>query len=103
MELHFTWINLIILFGAVQGLIFSIILLFNKKHPGAKFLSIFMFALAYNGFETFNWSSGLENYSPALGLFPFILIYTLGPAIYLYVSSLLLPEKEFTRKRVLLF
>ena len=60
MTLEFTWINLLILFGAFQGLIFGIILLFNKKHPGAKFLSVVMFTLAYNGIETFNWSAGLE-------------------------------------------
>ena len=37
MNLHFHWINLLILFGALQGLLFSAILVFNKTHPGAKF------------------------------------------------------------------
>lgn len=101
MQLHFTWINLLILFGAIQGLTFCITLLFNRKHPGARFLSILMLALAYNGFETFNWSSGLENYFIGLSLFPFILIYTVGPALYLYVSSLLFLEREFSQKEIL--
>jgi hypothetical protein len=58
MELDLHWINLLILFGALQGLIAGIILLFNRKHPGARFLSAFVPVLAYNGFETFNWSAG---------------------------------------------
>lgn len=57
-ELDLHWINLLILFGALQGLIAGIILLFNRKHPGARFLSAFVLVLAYNGFETFNWSAG---------------------------------------------
>lgn len=90
MELDFSLINLLILFGAVHGLIFSIILLFNKKHPGAKFLSAFMFVFAYNGFETFNWSSGLN--FMFFSLVPFIIIYAAGPSLYLYLRSLLRPE-----------
>jgi len=81
-------------------LIFSIILLFNNKHPGAKFLSAFMFALAYNGFETFNWSSGLDNYTVILHVSPFITIYAVGPSIYLYVTSLLNPERKLSRKTI---
>lgn len=98
--LDFNWINILILFGAVQGLIFGIILLFNKKHPGAKFLSVFMLALAYNGFETFNWSSGLE--TVYLRLYPFVLIYTIGPSLYFYVTSLLYPERRLPPKTIFL-
>jgi AraC-like DNA-binding protein len=99
MNLDFNWINLLILFGAVQGLIFAIILLFNKKHPGAGFLSLFMFVLAYNGFETFNWSSNLNFIF--FDIFSFILIYAAGPSLYLYVVSLLEPERKFSRKTIL--
>jgi AraC-like DNA-binding protein len=102
MELNLHWINLLILFGALQGLIFGIILLFNRKHPGARFLAFFMFVLAYNGFETFNWSSGLERYTFVLNIFPFVLIYGLGPSLYLYVKSLLHPDKKPSRKVVFL-
>ena len=100
MELDLNWINLLILFGALQGLIFGIILLFNRKHPGAKFLSVFMFVLAYNGFETFNWSSGLDNYTPILHFFPFVIIYAIGPSLYLYVTSLLNPERRLSNKTI---
>jgi AraC-like DNA-binding protein len=101
MKLDFNWINLLILFGAIQGLVFSIILLFNKRHPGAIFLSVFMFALAYNGFETFNWSSGLDKYYIFLHMFPFVIIYSVGPSLYLYVTSLLYPERRLSSKTIL--
>ncbi len=103
MDLDFSWINLLILFGALQGLIFGIILLTNKKHPGAGFLSVFMFALAYNGLETFNWSSKLGLYIFFFDLFPFVMIYTLGPSLYLYIQSLLDPERPLSMKEVLVW
>ena len=101
MELDYHCINLLVLFGALQGLLFSLILLFNKKHPGAKFLSIFMLVLAYNGFETFNWSAGLDRYIFFFDLFPFVLIYAIGPSLYLYVTTLLYPEKVLGTRNVL--
>ena len=99
-NLHFHWINLLILFGALQGLLFSVILFFNKTHPGAKFLSAFIFTLAYNGFETFNWSSGLDQYYLFFDMFGYVVIYALGPSMYLYVSSLLNPTKKFSKKTI---
>jgi AraC-like DNA-binding protein len=100
MKLDFSWINLLILFGAFQGLIFSIVLLFNRKHPGAKFLSVFMFVLAYNGFETFNWSGGLDQYIVFFELFSFVVIYALGPSLYLYITTLLYPDQRLSRKKI---
>ncbi|MEM8567841.1 MAG: hypothetical protein AAGF85_15370, partial [Bacteroidota bacterium] len=100
MDLEFHWINLLILFGALQGLVFGIILLFNKNHPGAKFLAGFMFILSYNGFETFNWSSGL--YSFVFDLFDFVWIYGFGPSLFFYVRSLLKPEQLPPVRKVIL-
>jgi AraC-like DNA-binding protein len=96
MNLNFHWINILILFGALQGLIFFIILLFNKKHPGARFLAALMFVLAYNGFETFNWSSGLNFIY--FDIFSFIIIFGVGPSLYLYVTTLLNPERVLSKK-----
>jgi hypothetical protein len=91
MDLEFSWINILILFGAVQALIFGIILLFNRRHPGARFLSAFIFVLSYNGFETFGWSSHFSDSFIFFDLFPFVLIFAIGPSLYLYVTSLLYP------------
>ena len=101
MELDLNWINLLILFGALHGLIFGTILVFTKRHPGAKFLAIFMFALAYNGFETFNWSSSLGKHIFFFDLFPFVMIYSTGPSIYLYVRSLTRPHDQLSKGEVL--
>jgi AraC-like DNA-binding protein len=99
-HLQLNWINLIILFGGLQGLAFSIVLLFNKKHPGAKFLSALIFVLAYNSFETFNWSSGLNlNF---FGLFPYVFIFGIGPSLFLYIQSVLYPEKHVKKINVLI-
>lgn len=95
----FHWINLLILFGALQALIFCVILLFQKKHPGARYLAAFIFVFAYNGFETFNWSSGL-NYI-FFDLFGFIVIYGLGPGLYLYISTLLYPDRKLPARKVI--
>ncbi|MEM1137047.1 MAG: helix-turn-helix domain-containing protein, partial [Bacteroidota bacterium] len=70
--------------------------------PGAKFLSFFMFVLAYNGFETFSWSAHLDNYIIFFDLFPFVTIYALGPSLYLYIQSLLYPEKRLNLRKTLI-
>ncbi|MEM9297398.1 MAG: helix-turn-helix domain-containing protein [Bacteroidota bacterium] len=101
MDLEFNWINILILFGALHGLIFVVILLFNKKHPGAKFLAAFMFILSYNGFETFNWSSGLDSF--VFDLFSFVWIYGFGPSLYLYVRALLKPDQPLSIRKALIY
>ncbi|MBY0434612.1 MAG: helix-turn-helix transcriptional regulator [Cyclobacteriaceae bacterium] len=100
MNLDLQLINLLIGLGALQGLIFGLILLFNRKHPGAVFLSIFMLTLAYNSFETFNWSSGLNLF--VTDLFPFVSIYLLGPSLFLYLSSLQYPERKISTRYIFL-
>jgi AraC-like DNA-binding protein len=99
-HLQLNWINLVILFGGLQGLVFSIVLLFNKKHPGTKFLSAMIFVLAYNSLETFNWSSALNLIF--FDDFSYILIFGIGPSLYLYVRSVLRPGEQVTKKRVLI-
>jgi AraC-like DNA-binding protein len=100
MNADLSLVNILILFGALQGLIFGLILLFNRKHPGAVFLSVFMLTLAYNSFETFNWSSGLNSFLTEL--YPFVFIYLLGPSLYLYLLSLMYPERKLSGKSIVL-
>jgi len=94
MSLTFHWINILILVGAFNALVFSVVLLFGRRHPGAMYFAAFVFVFAYNGFETFNWSSGLDRYYDFFGLFSFIVIYAVGPSAYLYVLSVLYPERK---------
>ncbi|MEM6525566.1 MAG: helix-turn-helix transcriptional regulator [Bacteroidota bacterium] len=99
MDLELSWINILILFGALHGLIFGAMLLLNKKHPGAKFLAVFMFILSYNGFETFNWSAGLDSF--VFDLFSFVWIYGFGPSIFLYIQALIRPDEPRPLRNVL--
>lgn len=87
--MKFDVFSLIVLLGALQALFFSIYLFFAPAHNKIqkRSLAFFIFILSYNGFETLNWSSELFSYFPFFELCSFILIFGLGPSIYLYVRS----------------
>ncbi|WP_173002964.1 AraC family transcriptional regulator [Chitinophaga sp. SYP-B3965] len=81
--------SLIVLLGALQALFFSIYLYFSPSENKIqkRSLAFFIFILSYNGFETLNWSAPNFRYQAIFDLFPFVLIYGLGPSIYLYIRS----------------
>lgn len=81
--------SLIVLLGALQALFFSIYLYFSPSDNKIqkRSLAFFIFILSYNGFETLNWSSEIFRHQVIFNLFPFVLIFGLGPSVYLYVRS----------------
>ncbi len=81
--------SLLVLLGALQALFFGIYLLFAKSENRFqnRMLALFILILSYNGFETLNWSSELGKYLFVFDLFPFVLIFGVGPCLYLYVRS----------------
>lgn len=101
MELDLSLINILILFGAVQGFIFCILLFFAKRHPGSFYLGLVMVAMVYNGLETFNWSAGLENHFTFFDFYPFVTIFLIGPGFYLYCKSLLCPAYSVPKRLIL--
>ena len=103
MNLDLNLINILILFGAIQGLIFSVLLFSSKRHPGSFYLSLVMIAMVYNGLETFNWSSGLENYFTFFDFYPFVTIFLIGPAFYLYFQALFGMEREISKTKKVFF
>jgi AraC-like DNA-binding protein len=103
MELDFNWVNILILFGAIQGAVFMGILLYYRNHPGRVFLALLMLALVYNAMETFNWSAQLDQYTVFFDFFPFVTIFLGGPAFYLYYKSHLLYGFQPSKKTLLLF
>lgn len=103
MQLDLNWVNILILFGAIQGLVFMGILLSHKRHPGNVYMSLVMLALVYNALETFNWSAGLDKYIAFFDLFPYVVIFLCGPGFYLYYKSLLTPGYVPSRKEILLY
>lgn len=104
MNLDLSLINILILFGAIQGLIFSVLLFTSKRHPGSFYLGLVMVALVYNGLETFNWSSGLEDYFTFFDFYPFVTIFLIGPAFYGYFQGLYGRENRISKnQKALLF
>lgn len=81
--------SLIVLLGALQALFFGIYLLFTRSHNKLqkRSLAIFILILSYNGFETLNWSSGLTSMLYIFSFFPFVFVFGLGPALYIYYRS----------------
>src|ERR1700722_15720346 len=96
MTVHFNLFNIILLFGTLQGIILSLVLLFSRsdKRQNRYFLAAFMLVLAYNSFGTFCWSSGLD--IPWLGFFddllPYTFIFTVGSSFYLYIKTTIEPH-----------
>ncbi len=101
MDLDYSLPNLLLLLGALQGGIFSIILLSKKKHQAHLFLSTFLLTLSYNAFESFAAVSGLSDEIAFFGLFAFTTIFLLGPSFYLYIRTILFPEQRISRKSFL--
>lgn len=97
MNLDLSLINLLILFGAVQGFIFMVLAFSSRRHPGAFYLGLVMVSLVYNGLETFNWSSGLEEYLVLFDFYPFVTIFLTGPAFYLYFRTLYSSESDVSK------
>lgn len=92
-------LNTIILLGAIQGIILSIFLFFSKSHPGTRFLAGLLFVLAFNGFETYNWSTGTDFLF--FSLFPFVIIFGAGPCLLFYIRSLITPDNILPAKQVM--
>jgi len=88
-QMKFDVFSIVVLLGALQALFFSIYLFFlpSRNKIQNRALAFFIFILSYNGFETLNWSSGLFKHFPFFEFCSFILVFGLGPCIYLYVRS----------------
>ena len=86
----------IILLGAVQGLLLSIALFTSKNYTQrARFLSFFLFILAYNGIETFGASMNLGDSVLVFWVdvfSPMYFFFGLGASLYLYVYSFTVQE-----------
>jgi len=81
--------SLVVLLGALQALFFGVYLYFSPSENRIqnRSLAFFILILSYNGFETLNWSSELGSYLFIFDIFPFVLVFGLGPSIYLYMRS----------------
>ncbi|GAB3202159.1 AraC-like DNA-binding protein [Pontibacter aydingkolensis] len=99
--MYLSLFDIVILFGALQGLILGLVLLFSRPEErisGSKnFLALLVLILVYNGLETFSWSSNITTFNYFFSLFPNVLIFGLGPCLYLYIRSFTQPEGFSTK------
>lgn len=100
-ELSLDIIHLIAISAIINGVIYSILLLFKKENKQAnRFLSLLIFSLYstliapvlfhLNFFEKYTW----------LKVFPFWTILWTGPAFYFYCISLTNPKFTFNKKNL---
>lgn len=94
--------NIIILVGAVQGFVLSV-LLFVRKQPSTvsnRLLATLIFLLALACSNLYITESGLyEDYvfvQILQQVFPFIIIMPIGPLIYFYIQSLVITDFRLT-------
>ena len=96
--------NLLILVGAVHGLLLSLLLFFNKKNQNAAHVLLSLLLLFYTlpvlrvvlhdigFFRFYDWP-----------IFSIELLYGLGPSLYLYSKAESDPHKRFKKKDLLHF
>ena len=101
MDLDYSLPHLLVLLGAIQGLIFAMILCLKAKHKADYFLGLFVLTLVYNGFETFSAFSGLSGYFHFFDYFSFTVIFLSGPGLYFYIRSVLLPQEKLQKSAVM--
>ena len=94
--------NTIILLGAIQGLIFGV-LLYRKREtrPTSRLLSVLLFCMASASCKLYGSMFGWFD-SPVMrwveAFVPMIVIMPLGPLIFFYVRSMLEPDFRMSRR-----
>ena len=105
MEVNFTVINIITLFGAIQGFTLCLILYVKNKNRFTKVknLILFVFSLSFlNFFYALLDAQVLELYKP-LYLFPFPYKYLIGVAFFFYVIQNVNTNNALSKRYNLLF
>jgi len=96
MDLNYNFLNIIILFGAIQGYVLCISI-YNRKEINK--VSVFMFILFLFSLAFLNMiyaflDLNLFQYYRPLHLFPFPYKWLIGPAFYFYIKSQLVDRNE---------
>ena len=98
-------LDLIIILGAIQGILFSIYLWFNplQNKKASRFLSLFILGFAASSIYYTLETIGLRG---QLNIWDFSLFYSallIVPSFYLFIQYLIYPDREFDWKDKLLF
>ncbi|MHA4811468.1 helix-turn-helix domain-containing protein [Flavitalea flava] len=102
MQFITTILRTVILLGAVQGVIIAILLFFSKKSRRSnRLLGILLFLIAIASLKLYGTQTGLADtflFRIIDAFFPMIIIMPVGPLLYFYVKSFLIPDFRLTRK-----
>ena len=100
MEINLNLINVVILFGAIQGFMLCWVLYQKRKaNPlGMHYFILFLFSLSFlNLFYALLDANVLEIYKP-LYLFPFPYKYLIGASFYLFIKNSFINKNKITER-----
>ncbi len=90
------FIQIFIVCGILQGLVYCVLLLFRKANFRANLmLALFLFSVSFTLFTSLILDFGWYNTYPWLHWLPFSLTFALGPSLFFYVRFLSMPEYRF--------
>ncbi len=97
-----SFLNIIILLGAIQGFIISSLLFFSKKNKQSnRLLSALIFLISLASFNLYasyeNWFNS-DTLSFISNFIPLVVIMPLGPLLYFYIQSSLDSNFKVTKK-----
>ncbi|GAB5550753.1 MAG: helix-turn-helix domain-containing protein [Saprospiraceae bacterium] len=107
MDLNYNFLNITILFGAIQGFVLCVAIYNRKETNQASVLMfvLFLFSLAFLNLMYAFLDMDLFQYYRPLHVFPYPYKWLIGPAFYFYIKNKLRPSNEqaFHRKEWYLF
>ena len=107
MELNYNLLNILILFGAIQGYILCVYIYQKKQiNKGSVLMFVlFLFSLAFLNMMYAYLDLNIFKYYRPLHMFPFPYKWLIGPAFYFYIKNqfVVRNEKPFHQKEWFLF
>jgi AraC-like DNA-binding protein len=100
MVFRIDWIAAVNLFGTINGVFLTTIILGFKKgcKTTKRILAALVFAITLNIAISFQWTSKLSLVYPHLAIPIFPILFTLGPLTFLYVLASTTPRFKFKRR-----
>ncbi|MDB5088973.1 MAG: AraC family transcriptional regulator [Mucilaginibacter sp.] len=97
----FSWFDIVVLFGVIQGLVSAILLIKNRKNAiGSKLLAALLFVFSLLSFKIALHTLGLWD-TKTFRYFPLAIDLLIQPLLYFYVCSLIIPDFRISGKKIL--
>lgn len=102
MYISFNFFQLLILIGAVNGLIWCTLIFFKKKkNKGTAFLGLLLLVFALGSLKIV-LQEKIPNFNHYLPI-PLLYQFTIGPLLYLYLKTTLIADQDFSADQLLHF